>query len=310
MKQFTFGDLFCGAGGSSRGATRAGGSSKFGIDLNRVQAEVYRGNFRHCHVASIQDFTVADILKLPDINLLSASPPCQGYSMARRKNLPDRKDKDAGLHILPFVIAKKPEFIFLENVEPYAKSPVFAAICNALRSLGYFVEWKICNMADWGVPQKRMRTIMLASNQKSFQFPTRSEKHVGWGNVVDAGMIARCKEVDFTKHQRDRLPVNMQPMCLIERVGASDERTLQHKYMHEPVFTIKALGHDRHWRQMDIWTGEKLYGVSVEIARKLHGYPDEHLLPFDNQLAWYGIGNSVPPMFVEKLLSDFLPLFA
>ena len=75
MLDFAFGDLFCGAGGTSRGATRAGGKSKFAYDLNYVQSEVYKANFGHCTNKSIQDVGVAEILALSDINLLCASPP-------------------------------------------------------------------------------------------------------------------------------------------------------------------------------------------------------------------------------------------
>lgn len=309
MLDFAFGDLFCGAGGTSRGATRAGGKSKFAYDLNYVQSEVYKANFGHCTNKSIQDVGVAEILALSDINLLCASPPCQQYSRCRNKNLRDRKDKDVGIDILPFIAIKKPEFVFLENVEDYAKSPVFKAICETLRELGYFVEFKICNLANWGVPQSRVRTIMLATNQGEFQFPFRNEKTIGWGESVSAEAIARCQKVEFTNHQKARLPANLRPYSLLEREGARDDRDIQCRYFHEPCFTIKALGSDRHWRQADIWTGSQLYGVSVEVCRKLQTFPDEHLLPEDNVHAWYGIGNSVPPLFAEKLLSDFISLF-
>lgn len=310
MLDFSFGDSFCGAGGTSRGATKAGGKSKFAYDLNYVQSEVYKANFGHCTNKSIQDVSVEEILALPDINMFCVSPPCQFWSRARNKNLPKRKDKDVGIDILPFIAIKKPEFVFLENVEDYAKSPVFKAICETLRELGYFVEFKICNMADWSVPQSRTRTIMLASNQGEFQFPFRNEKHIGWGEVVSAEAIARCQKVEFTNHQKARLPANLRPYSLLEREGARDDRNIQCRYFHEPSFTIKALGGDRHWRQADIWTGSQLYGVSVEVCRKLQTFPDEHLLPEDNVHAWYGIGNSVPPLFAEKLLSDFISLFA
>ena len=312
MLDFTFGDLFCGAGGTSRGATKAGGKSKFAYDYNTKynQADVYRSNFGHCIHKPIQDVSVEEVLGLPDIDLLCASPPCQQWSKLRDKNLPPRKDKDIGIEILPFVAIKKPKFIFLENVREYANAPVFTAICQVLRELGYFVEFKIVNLADWGVPQSRVRTIMLATNQGDFQFPFRNDRHVGWGDVVSAEAIACCQKVEFTKHQQARLPANLRPYSLIERVGARDDRDIQCRYFHEPSFTIKALGHDRHWRQADIWTGSQLYGVSVEVCRKLQTFPDEHLLPIDNVHAWYGIGNSVPPLFAEKLLSDFISLFA
>lgn len=307
MKSFKFGDLFCGCGGTSRGLTDIGGKSQFGIDFNAVQSEVYKSNFGHCTTRMIQSLSHEEIELLPDIDLLAASPPCQGYSEARRKDLPQRGDMAVGLDILPYIRIKKPSFIFLENVRGYHKKPVLNQIEETLIDLGYHVESKVVNMANWGVPQSRIRTIMLASNQKSFQFPFRNEKHVGWGHGLDAATIARCEKVDFTKHQLARLPAKLAPMSLIERAGASSDQNLTCRYYHEPSFTMKAL--KGHWRQMDIWTGDRLYGVSIEVARNIQGFPPHHLLPINNQLAWYGMGNSVPPLFVSKLISAFLELF-
>jgi DNA (cytosine-5)-methyltransferase 1 len=110
---------------------------------------------------------------LPDCDLLVGGFPCQDYSVATSlKNSKGLKGKKGVLwweieRILNEK-TKKPSYIFLENVDRLLKSPSsqrgrdFAIMLKSLDDLGYAVEWRVINAAEYGMPQRRRRIFLVA----------------------------------------------------------------------------------------------------------------------------------------------------
>ncbi len=107
---------------------------------------------------------------IPDHELLVGGWPCQDYSVAKTLN------KALGLHgkkgvlwweIHRLLTMKRPPYLFLENVDRLLKSPAsqrgrgFAVMLTTLGDLGYEVEWRVVNAADYGFPQKRRRVYLV-----------------------------------------------------------------------------------------------------------------------------------------------------
>lgn len=116
-----------------------------------------------------EDISTIDANNICDHNLLVGGFPCQDYSVARTKA--------AGIHghkgvlwweIKRIVEKKRPPFILLENVDRLLKSPTnqrgrdFGIMLYSLSKLGYAVEWRVINAADFGLAQKRRRTFIFA----------------------------------------------------------------------------------------------------------------------------------------------------
>ena len=111
---------------------------------------------------------------LPDHDVLVGGFPCQDYSVANSlrtaKGLLGKKGVLwwAIEGILEKLGRKKPKYLILENVDRLLKSPVnqrgkdFAIMLASLNNLGYVVEWRVINAADFGFPQKRRRVFILA----------------------------------------------------------------------------------------------------------------------------------------------------
>lgn len=123
-----------------------------------------------------EDINKVDKTTIPDHNLLVGGFPCQDYSVAR--SLSNEKGIEGKKGVLfwdirDVLIAKKPSFVLLENVDRLLKSPAsqrgrdFAIMLRTFHDLGYFVEWRVINAAEYGMPQKRRRVFIFAYKQDS-----------------------------------------------------------------------------------------------------------------------------------------------
>ena len=111
---------------------------------------------------------------IPDHDLLVGGFPCQDYSVAgvNAKGLEGKKGV-LWWNIHKILQSKRPKYVFLENVDRLLKSPTsargrdFAIMLSTLWDLGYTVEWKAINAADYGMPQRRRRVYILAYHSSS-----------------------------------------------------------------------------------------------------------------------------------------------
>ena len=118
---------------------------------------------------------IAQVLtkNIPEHDLLVGGFPCQDYSVARTLNQSAGLEGKKGVlwwsihRILKEKKAEAPSFLMLENVDRLLKSPAsqrgrdFAVMLSSLASLGYSVEWRVVNAADYGMPQRRRRVYIL-----------------------------------------------------------------------------------------------------------------------------------------------------
>ncbi|MGD9676390.1 MAG: DNA (cytosine-5-)-methyltransferase, partial [Candidatus Bipolaricaulia bacterium] len=109
--------------------------------------------------------------KLPEYDLLVGGFPCQDYSVAKTLNQAHGIQGKKGLlwwQIHRLIEMSRPPMIFLENVDRLLKSPAiqrgrdFAIMLASLSDLGYAVEWRVINAADYGFPQRRRRVFIVA----------------------------------------------------------------------------------------------------------------------------------------------------
>jgi DNA (cytosine-5)-methyltransferase 1 len=119
------------------------------------------------------DIASVDVSTIPDHDLLVGGFPCQDYSVAT--TLKNSKGLLGKKGVLWWSIQRilsekknKPKYLFLENVDRLLISPSgqrgrdFAIILQSLNELGYAVEWRVINAAEYGMPQRRRRIFILA----------------------------------------------------------------------------------------------------------------------------------------------------
>lgn len=149
---------------------------------------------------SNRDIASVDISDIPDHDLLVGGFPCQDYSVAT--TLKNSKGLIGKKGVLWWSIHKilseketKPKYIFLENVDRLLISPSkqrgrdFAIILKSLNDLGYAVEWRVVNAAEFGMPQRRKRIFILAYlNNTEIYENIKNKKPIEW--ILEDGTLA------------------------------------------------------------------------------------------------------------------------
>ena len=122
---------------------------------------------------SNKDINLVKTEEIPDHDLLVGGFPCQDYSVAATLSRSGGIEGKKGVlwwqiyRILQEKGDKRPQYIFFENVDRLLNSPAtqrgrdFAIILASLADLGYIVEWRVINAADYGMPQRRRRTYIV-----------------------------------------------------------------------------------------------------------------------------------------------------
>ena len=117
------------------------------------------------------DIAEVDKRSIPDHNLLTGGFPCQDYSVAHSLSSSKGIEGKKGVlwwQIRDILIAKRPPFVLLENVDRLLKSPAsqrgrdYGIILSSFAQLGYRVEWRVINAAEYGAAQRRRRTFIFA----------------------------------------------------------------------------------------------------------------------------------------------------
>lgn len=137
---------------------------------------------------------------IPDAQMVVGGFPCQDYSVAKSLRAAKGIEGKKGVlwwEIYRLVSIKKPQFVFLENVDRLLKSPSaqrgrdFSIMLSSLSELGYIVEWRVVNSADFGFPQRRIRVFIVA---------TRVDKVSGITNLSEivqkTGIFAKSLPVE------------------------------------------------------------------------------------------------------------------
>lgn len=151
-----------------------------------------------------KDINTVPTTDIPDHDLLVGGFPCQDYSVAATLSRSGGIEGKKGVlwwqiyRILSEKGDKRPQYVFFENVDRLLNSPAiqrgrdFAIILASLADLGYIVEWRIINAADYGMPQRRRRTYIIGYHKNSVIAP-KIERLDDW--IEFDGVMAKAFEL-------------------------------------------------------------------------------------------------------------------
>ncbi len=165
MSQPTLIDLFAGCGGMTVGFAEEGFRPVLAVEHDRAAASTYAVNFgeEHTFYGDIVDLPTE---RIPMVDVVIGGPPCQGFSNLGSKDVDDPRNK-LWREYIRVVRAARPLVFVLENVERFAKSSEFDLLTAESRSGGlleeYDLRWRVLLAADYGVAQRRPRTILIGS---------------------------------------------------------------------------------------------------------------------------------------------------
>jgi DNA (cytosine-5)-methyltransferase 1 len=317
---FRFVDLFAGAGGLALGLHHVSGQAHLSVELDRDSTETYRLNFPDTEIvrADVRTIDWAGI----NTDVLVGGPPCQGFSTLGHRRDDDPRN-DLSLEMLRCAAVVRPSAVIVENVPRFLDSKQCHALKMGLRNLGFGIRSGVVNCADYGVPQRRSRALVVAS-LRGFPIPWPQATHGAPGQprhrtVADA--FARLPiEPDgrnrhdyklFSETYRERflsiteggsrrqLPPDLLLPCWREASGHSD--VLGRLEWHKPATTVRT----------EFFRPEKgrfLHPVAdrpitAREAARLQSFPDTFAFPEDQTLQSLGrqIGNAVPPLLGEAI---------
>lgn len=174
-------ELFAGVGGFRLGLEAAGWRTIWSNQWEpstKIQhaSSCYVANFGpdgHSNedIAAAIDSDITGQLPIPNADMIVGGFPCQDYSVAKSLRASTGLEGKKGVlwwEIRRLVELKRPKLVFLENVDRLLKSPSpqrgrdFAVMLRTLGDLGYFVEWKVVNSAEFGFNQRRIRVFIVA----------------------------------------------------------------------------------------------------------------------------------------------------
>ncbi len=216
-------DLFAGAGGLSKGLEMAGHNVILASDINQHMCMTLRQNHPETQVLqgdlSTEDQckqlvdTAESLLNGKTLRMIVGGPPCQGFSTAG-KWTPDDERNYLFIPMMRVIDRLRPEFVLIENVPGILwmkNGLVFEKILAELEYLGYKARWNELRAEEFGVPQRRRRVFIFASQDNPIAFPEpifapapdRRNRESGWYN-----RFSRPKPITVGKAISDLPPIS------------------------------------------------------------------------------------------------------
>lgn len=330
--------LFTGIGGMTLGFVNTGFEIISSYDLKSSVAKNMALNFPTIphHKADIATLTASAVrghVSDRSIDVIFGGSPCQGFSIFGRRRFVNTQNHQAdedernelALRFVKLAIALRPKVFMMENVKGILStqrgtSTYIAVIEKLFSKAGYHCEWKLINCADFGVPQRRERFVLIAwaenlefrwPEQKYFKEPKSWQRsYVTVGDVITDLMDADTVSLEFSHAPMAHKPLVVERYKLIPEGGKLPENalsaTLQAGYRTEKVrnysHVYKRLAMDAPATTMV--PGHNAFPVHPRLHRTLTVREAARIQTFPDCMRFVGtrqqqctlVGNAVPPL--------------
>ena len=320
MKDFI--DLFSGAGGLSLGLEAAGLNCVAAVEMNRDACESFA--LRH-RTAQIHDMPIqnVDFTKYSGIPLVVGGPPCQPFS-AGGKGLASGDTRDMIPQFVRAIKEARPEIFLMENV-PGLAGPTHRAYLEhslgKLATLGYTLVVEVLNAAEYGIPQKRRRLIVVGvrTGRETFSMPAPTHGPRGQKAFLSAGEVlagVKTSALNESKVTFAKRP-DLRPSPYDGHLFNGGGRAID---LSAPSHTILASagGNKTHFLDLDgevpayhqylLRGGQPKVGslrggrrLSIEESAALQTFPKHMKFAGSRSSQYAQVGNAVPPSLGKVL---------
>lgn len=302
-----WGTLFSGGGGSDTGLVAAGHTVSWAVELEPEIAACYHCNHPNSEIIT-SDIRNVDISSLPAIQGLWASPVCKQDSKARVKKLARREDAAIGRAILPYIEILKPELVIIENVAGYRTNPVCSQIVAFLKNkMGYHVEMRVLDAANYGVPQHRERLIIQARHG-SIAWPAYTKGQTWYEALSD--LFATMEEGELANWQQQLWKPEYdtaKPLMVAGHYDFRDHADDPHELCIIPASKPSPCvtsSHNNTHRRI-VLDDARILRLSPRENARLQTFPDGYKFPEQVTLAQKIIGNAVPPLLAQRIVESY-----
>jgi len=297
--------LFSGAGGLDYGFVLAGHTIVWANDLYGDAVLTYKKNIGN-HIVC-EDINKIPSTDIPDCDMVIGGFPCQGFSVANVKRHEDDDRNVLYLQLLRVIREKQPRFFLAENVKgilTLGGGKVFQRILDDFKSLNYKVQYKLLNAADFGVPQKRERVIIVGvRNDVDFDFYYPNATHSSKG---ENGLIKWVSSSEALSH----LPDPDQPNCIPNHVYSKYKLNINGYIGHrlldpdKPAPTVTARGDDKGGVVILPHPNGQRRMTCRELAT-IQSFPIDYFFEGKPSSIYRQIGNAVPPILAYNVAKQF-----
>jgi len=321
-------DLFSGCGGLTLGLKRAGFQVISAVELDGGAVETYRRNhpdvnLKHSDIRLVSPTKLRRELGVAvgRLDLLAGCPPCQGFSTLRTLNGAKRnRDRRNQLidEMLRFVRAFKPKAVMMENVPKLESHWSFVKLCKGLRRLGYILTIGVKDAADYGVPQRRKRLILLGGRGFDIPFARKARRTRTVGDAIGSlsSTTLRADPVHNLPERRSRKVEKL--IRDIPKNGGSRTDLPKHRQLacHRKINGFNDVYGRMAWNDVapTITSGcfnpskgrflhpELNRAVSMREAAMLQGFPRKYFFDTSRgkEAVALMIGNALPPELIRR----------
>lgn len=297
--------LFSGAGGLDLGFIKAGHEIIWANDLYEDAVETYRKNIGD-HIVC-EDISKVSTDDIPDCDIVIGGFPCQGFSVANTKRNEQDERNVLYKQLIRVIADKKPKFFLAENVKgilSLGKGKVFQMILNDFENLGYKVKYRVLNAADYGVPQTRMRVIIIGVRNDidfDYQYPIATHNPDGtdekkkWVSVEDA--LSPIPDPDT----ENDLPNHDYSKYKLEFNGYIGHRKLD---PNQPAPTVTARG-DNKGGVVILPHPNAMRRMSCRETATIQSFPLDYEFAGNRSSVYRQIGNAVPVLLGYAVANQF-----
>jgi DNA (cytosine-5)-methyltransferase 1 len=299
--------LFSGAGGLDLGFIQAGHEIIWANDNFLDAVRTYRKNIG-CHIV-YEDISKIPSSEIPDHDILIGGFPCQGFSVANSKRGENDERNNLYLELLRILVDKQPKFFLAENVKgilSLMKGEIFNLIISDLKKAGYRVSYKVLNAANYGVPQRRERVIILGVRNDiefnlehpeatHFENPNLFSGKESWISIGEAlkNIPEPEENHNLTNHTYSKFKLKFN--------GYLGNRAID---PGKPAPTVTARG-DAKGGVVVLHHPNNHRRMSVRELALVQSFPIDFVFEGNNSSAYRQIGNAVPPLLSFAIASVF-----
>lgn len=304
---YNFIDLFCGAGGITKGLAQAGFNPVASAEISPIASATHRRNFPHCHhfygdIHELHSQSWLSQIDSPPIHLIAGGPPCQGFSVAGKRD-PNDPRNHLFQEFIRIVSEVQPWYVVMENVPgilTMKQGKVKQAIFEAFESIGYTnVSVAILESAAYGVPQIRPRAIFIANKfgiQNPYPEPQLAPEQYKPIESVIADLPAYEPIPELNHEWTRHSPAYMERIAKVPPGGSLYETyvdAFKRQYPGKPSMTIKENHGGTHIHP------HLNRVISAREMARLQTFPDSFIFEGTMKKAMWQIGNAVPPRLAE-----------
>ncbi len=318
-------DLFAGAGGLSQGFKEAGFDIIWANEFVGRFSETYKLNHPETTICckDIRSVSVEEILNAignKSVDVIAGGPPCQGFSMAGRRDTKDPRNS-LFMEFVRMVDGFKPKFFVMENVlgiltMKNAKGKLVSEIIlEEFKKIGYAVKVLRLFAADYGVPQKRRRVVFIGSKNGIFPEPPKQtnskiQQSKSEGKSLDKwipvstiilpkGKVGKC----FFHSEKMIRGFN-------ERKKRNEESGkgfgAQYLKLDEPSYTISA----RYWKDgadaLVKYSDNEIRMLTPQECAAIQTFPSDYKFAGSKREIYTQIGNAVPVKLAKSVAESLI----